>query len=103
MDEAAARDVLLVKAVETADQARAVLSEDDRRHASRSARELAQWNATERKQPLTPALFLHSRAAQILARLAERKPAAAVFFKPRPWGRLAAIVLPFAALLCGVL
>jgi hypothetical protein len=103
MDEAAARDVLLVKAIETADQARAVLSEDDRRHASRSARELAQWDATERKQPLTPALFLHSRAAQILARLAERKPAAAVFFKPRPWGRLAAIVLPFAALLCGVL
>jgi hypothetical protein len=103
MDEAAAREVLLVKAIETADQARAVLSDDDRRHASRSARELAQWDATERKQPLTPALFLHRRATQILARLAGRKPAAAVFFKPRPWGRLAAIVLPFAALLCGVL
>ena len=103
MDEAAARDVLLVKAIETTDQARDVLSEDDRRHASRSARELAQWDATDRKQPLTPALFLHRRAAQVLARLAERKPATAAFFRPRPWGRLAAIVLPFAALLCGVM
>lgn len=103
MDEAAARDVLLVKAIEIADQAREVLSDDDRRHASRSARELAQWDATEKHQSLTPALFLHRRAAQILARLAERKPAAAMFFRPRPWGRLAAIVLPFAALLCGVL
>ena len=81
MDEAAARDVLLVKAIETADQAREVLSDDDRRHASRSARELAQWDATERGQPLTPALFLQRRAAQILTRLAERKPAAAAFFE----------------------
>jgi hypothetical protein len=103
MNEAAARDVLLVKAIETTDQAREVLSDDDRRHASRSARELAQWDATDRKQPLTPALFLHRRAAQILARLAERKPAAAGFFRARPWGRLAALLLPFAALLCGVL
>ena len=103
MDEAAARDVLLVKAIETADHAREVLSDEDRRHASRSARELAQWDAAEKVQGLTPALFLHRRAAQVLARLAERKPAAAAFFKPRPWGRLAAIVLPFAALLCGVL
>jgi hypothetical protein len=103
MDEAAARDILLVKAIETTDQARDVLSDDDRRHASRSARELAQWDATEKRQPLTPALFLHRRAAQILARLAERKPATAAFFKARPWGRLVAIVLPFAALLCGVL
>lgn len=103
MDEAAARDVLLVKAIETTDQAREVLSDDDRRLASRSARELAQWDATEKKQPLTPALFLHRRAVQLLQRLADRKPAAAMFYKPRPWGRLAAIVLPFAALLCGVL
>jgi hypothetical protein len=103
MDEAAARDVLLVKAIETTDQAREVLSDDDRRHASRSARELAQWDATEKKQPLTPALFLHRRAVQLLQRLADRKPAAAMFYKPRPWGRLVAIVLPFAALLCGVL
>jgi hypothetical protein len=103
MDEAAARDILLVKAIETADQARDVLSDDDRRHASRSARELAQWDATEKMQPLTPALFLRRRAAQILARLAERKPAAAVFFRARPWGRLAALILPYAALLCGVL
>ncbi|RYE91277.1 MAG: DUF2868 domain-containing protein, partial [Oxalobacteraceae bacterium] len=66
MDEAAARDVLLVKAIETTDQAREVLSDDDRRLASRSARELAQWDATEKKQPLTPALFLHRRAVQLL-------------------------------------
>lgn len=103
MDEAAARDVLLVKAIETTDQSREVLSDDDRRHASRSARELAQWDATEKKQPLTPTLFLHRRAAQILARLTDRKPAAALFFRTPPWGRLAALTLPFAAFLFGVL
>jgi hypothetical protein len=103
MNEQAARDVLLVKAIETTDHAREVLSDDDRRYASRSARELAQWDAAEKKQPLTPSLFLHKRAAQILARLVERKPAAAVFFRMKPWGRLAALVLPVVAFLCGVL
>ncbi|MET0961276.1 MAG: DUF2868 domain-containing protein [Noviherbaspirillum sp.] len=103
MDEQAARDVLLVKAIETTDQAREVLSDDDRRYASRSARELAQWDAAEKKQPLTTELFLHKRAQQILARLGERKPAAAVFFRTRPWGRLAALALPALAFLCGVL
>ena len=103
MDEEAARGVLLVKAIETADQARAVLSEDDRRYASRSARELALWDAAGKQQPLTPDLFLHKRSQQILARLCERKPGAAVFLKARPWRRWAALAAPVLAFLFGVM
>lgn len=103
MNERAAHDVLVVKAIETSDQERRILSEDDRRYASRSARELAQWSANEKKQALTPDLFLHKRAEQILARLAERTPAAAAMLRPRSWLRIAGIVLPALALLSGML
>ena len=103
MDERAAHDVLLVKAIETTDQDRRFLSDDDRRYASRTARELAQWTAAERRQAPTPELFLHKRAQQLLARLSERTPAAAGLLRPRPWLRIAGIVLPVLALLSGML
>jgi len=103
MDEQAARDVLLMKAIETTDQARQLLSDDDRMYASRSARELAQWAAAEKKQALTPELFLQKRAAQVLGKIAERIPAATGFFKSTPWARLAALLLPVLAFLCGAL
>ena len=103
MDERAAHDVLLVKAIETSDRERQILNEDDRRYASRTARELAQWTAAERKVAATPELFLHKRAEQLLARLTERTPAAAVMLRPRPWLRIAGIVLPVLALLFGML
>jgi hypothetical protein len=103
MDERAAHDVLLVKAIETTDRDRRILNDDDRRYASRSARELAQWTAAERKQALTPDLFLHKRAQQLLARLAERTPAAAALLRPRPWMRIAGLALPLLAFLAGIL
>ena len=40
---------LLMRAIETADTKREILSEDDRVYASRSARELAHWQAAEGK------------------------------------------------------
>lgn len=103
MDERAAHDVLLVKAIETTDRERRILNDDDRRYASRSARELAQWTAAEKKQALTPDLFLHKRAQQLLARLAERTPAAAAMLRPRPWMQIAGLALPVLAFLVGVL
>jgi hypothetical protein len=103
MDEQAARDVLLMKAIETTDHARQILSDDDRMYASRSARELAQWTASEKKQALTPELFLQKRAAQILAKIIERMPAAAGFFRARPWMRFVSVLLPAVAFLCGAL
>lgn len=103
MNERAAHDVLLVKAIETTDRERRILNDDDRRYASRSARELVQWTAAERNQAATPELFLHKRAQQILARLAERTPAATAWLQPRPWMRIAGLVLPVLALLFGIL
>lgn len=103
MDERAAHDVLMVKAIETSDRDHRILSEDDRRYASRTARELAQWTAAERGQAFTADLFLEKRAQQLLTRLSERAPAAAGMLRPRPWMRLAGIVLPALALLIGML
>jgi hypothetical protein len=103
MDEQAARDVLLMKAIETTDHARQVLSDDDRMYASRSARDLAQWAAAEKKQSMTPELFLQKRAAQILAKIAERIPAAEGYIRIRPWMRVASVLSPTLAFLCGAL
>ncbi|MDB5844780.1 MAG: hypothetical protein JWP79_2090 [Polaromonas sp.] len=79
MNEQAARDVVLVRAIETADPGHAVLNEDDRRYASRSARELAQWQASYAGTQATADDFLHQRAGQILKRMNERYPAFAAF------------------------
>ena len=75
MNEQAARDVVLVRAIETADRKLEILSEDDRRHASRAARELAQWQASHARSEITADDFLQQRAEQILKRIAERFPA----------------------------
>jgi hypothetical protein len=103
MDEQAARDVLLIKAIETTDRERRILSDDDRMYASRSARELVQWDASESRQAATPELFLHKRARQLLGRLAERMPTAASLLQARSWMRALGIGLPVIALLIGVL
>ncbi|NDP64036.1 DUF2868 domain-containing protein [Polaromonas sp.] len=75
MNEQAAREVVMVRAIETADHAHEILSEDDRRHASRSATELAQWQASHAGSPVTADTFLQQRAGQILQRLSERHAA----------------------------
>jgi hypothetical protein len=48
VNEHAARDVLLVRAVESADRERTLITEADRQHAARAASELARWSASER-------------------------------------------------------
>ncbi|PWF48876.1 DUF2868 domain-containing protein [Massilia glaciei] len=85
MNEQVARDVVLVRAIESMDQKHEVLSDDDRMYASRSARELAQWQASDSKAELTQDHFLQQRAEQILKRLSERTPAMAAFLH-RPSG-----------------
>jgi len=101
MNEHTARDVILVRAIETADEKKEILSDDDRLYASRSARELAQWRAADRKSEATGDDFLQQRAEQILKRLCERTPAFAAFIKRRnPYGQLA-LALPVIGLLLG--
>jgi hypothetical protein len=101
MNEYTARDVVLVRAIETADQNKEILSDDDRLYASRSARELAQWRAADRKAEATGDDFLQQRSEQILKRLAERHAAFASFLKQRSPLQSMAWALPLIALLLG--
>ncbi|MDC8760962.1 DUF2868 domain-containing protein [Janthinobacterium fluminis] len=101
MNEQIARDVVLVRAIETADQKREVLSDDDRMYASRSAKELAHWQAADSKSEVTAEHFLQQRAEQILKRIAERTPAFAALIKRRNDLRTLSALLPVLALLLG--
>ncbi|MES2316822.1 MAG: DUF2868 domain-containing protein [Pseudomonadota bacterium] len=101
MNEQLARDVVLVRAIETADLKREVLSDDDRMYASRSAKELAQWQASDSKTEVTAEHFLQQRSGQILKRLAERTPSFGAFLARRNGLKGLAIVLPLMALLLG--
>ncbi|HAT30284.1 MAG TPA: DUF2868 domain-containing protein [Janthinobacterium sp.] len=101
MNEEIARAVVLVRAIEIADQKREVLSEDDRLYASRSAKELAHWQASDSKSEVTADHFLQQRSEQILKRLAERTPAFAAFTRRRNGLKTLSISLPLLALLLG--
>lgn len=103
MNEQAARQITLVRAVEEADNERQILSDDDRLYATRSAQELARWEVADTKSAFTPALFLQKRAEQVVLKLVERHPALARITAPRAWPRLVMAVLPILALLTGVL
>ncbi|MFC5547793.1 DUF2868 domain-containing protein [Massilia aerilata] len=101
MNERTARDVVMMRAIETADTKREILSEDDRLYASRSARELANWQASEGKSAATLDLFIGQRADLILKRLAERTPAFASFRHRRPLMPFLALLLPILGFLAG--
>lgn len=103
MDEPAARQVLLVRAIENADATRQVLSDDDRAHASQSALALAQWDASASKRPITRGQFLHKRAGLILKRVEERAPAFGAFANRKSTVASIANALPVLGLLAGVL
>ncbi|HTD04421.1 DUF2868 domain-containing protein [Undibacterium sp.] len=101
MNEKVARETLLVQAIEGADRQGQVLSEDDKKYASSSALELAQWQAAERRTSLTPELFLEKRSQQILKKIVERTPSFAAAIQDRKLLKWMGVALPFAALLLG--
>ena len=101
MNEQVARDVVLVRAIELADTKHEILSEDDRMYATRSARELAQWQAAGSKGGVTTEHFLQQRAEQIIKRLAERTPSLKAFLGLRTGFQGLAYALPLVALLLG--
>jgi len=102
MNEQAARDVALVRALESGDGENAVLSADDRRYASRAAGELAHWQAADQRRPPTAELFLTRRAGLLLDRLGEREPALRALRHTR-WHAWFGLALPAAAFVMGVL
>jgi len=101
MNEHIARDVVLVRAIETADRNKEILSDDDRKYASRSARELAQWQASDKQAEATTDDFLQQRSDLILKKLAERTPAFAAFARRRNGMQGFALALPIIAMLLG--
>ncbi len=101
MSEEVARDILLVRAIESTDSACQLLSEDDRSYATASALKLAQWDASDGQSALTPMLLLQKRAELLLKKLTERHPAVAAFTAHRQGVRLVGIALPLLALVAG--
>lgn len=101
MNEQVARNVVLMRAIETADQKHEILTDDDRSYASRSAKELAQWQAADSKSEATAGHFLQQRSELILKKIAERTPSFAKFTKPRSAWLILSMVLPVLALLAG--
>ncbi len=101
MNEQVARNAVLVRAIETADVNHEVLSDDDRTYASRSAKELAAWQAADDKSAMTQHHFLEQRSEQILKRLGERTPVFGAFAKRRLGLPGFWLALPFLALVSG--
>ena len=101
LSEQVARDILLVRAIENADTARQLLSEDDRSYATASALKLAQWDASDGQSALTPTLLLQRRSELLLKKMTERHPAFATFTAHRQGGRFIGIALPMLALMAG--
>lgn len=101
MNEQVARNVVLVRAIESADVNHTVLSDDDRKYASRSAKELAAWQAADSKSAVTQQHFLQQRSEQILKRLGERSPAFGAFAKRRLGLGGVWLALPFLAFVSG--
>lgn len=100
MNEQVARNVALVRAIELADTGREVLSEDDRIYASRSARELAQWQAADSATRPTLEHFLQQRSEQLIKRLSERSAPFSTFHQRLQGARLLDL-LPLVSLLLG--
>ena len=95
MNERAARDVVLVRAIEAADGGREIWSDADRLWASRTAAENVGASATVDA-------YLGERASLSLRRLATRYPKLAALARvPIPWG-LAAPLAAFGAFALGV-
>lgn len=101
ISETVAHDILMVQTIESSDAQHQVLSKDDRSYATESALKLAQWDASDGKSALTPALLLQKRAELLLKKMTERHPGFATFTAHRQVGRLAGISLPMLALVAG--
>ena len=102
MDEQAARDVVLVRAIEVSDGAAALVSPDERRQASRTAAEMARWQATQQRIAATDEMFLERRAGLVLDAVGARTPWVRAL-RCSPWRPWIGVALPVAALVLGAI
>jgi hypothetical protein len=102
MEEQAAREVVLLRAIETTDATGALLTAEDRRYAGRAAAELAHWQASQQRTAATDELFLAKRAGLALDVLSERTAAIRMLRRVR-WRPWLGITLPAVAFALGAL
>jgi len=103
VNEQIARDVVLVRAVESADSERTIFTNEDRTHASRAAAELARWRAGEQRQAPTAESFIGQRAELLAETLPRRAPAIARAARAFDWPAWVSIALPVVAFALGAL
>lgn len=101
VNEHAARNVMLVRAIEREDTARALISDSDRDHAGRAAAELARWSASERGEEASAELFIEKRAELLAGKVAERERGLASAARSLAWRPWIGVVLPVAAFAFG--
>jgi hypothetical protein len=101
VNEYAARDVLLVRAVESADRERTLITEADRQHAARAASELARWSASERGEEASAERFIEKRAELLVGKLRERDRTLAQASRATDWRPWVGVLLPLAAFAFG--
>ena len=95
MDERSALETSAVRTIETRDQARALLPDDDRAWASRAAAEVV-------GEAAAPETFISRRAALSLERLATRHPALPRAVRALRWRRWVGTLIVAAAFVAGV-
>jgi hypothetical protein len=101
MNEEVSRSVVLMSAIEHADHERRILSDEDRQYASRTANELAQWQAAEKGEAISPEIFLEKRAEQVLKKVAERHPGFSRLLGGRYRWTMLGVAMPLIALISG--
>lgn len=101
MNEQDARQLVLVRAIETADRNFELLSQDDRVYASRAAKELASWQASDTGSEVTREQFLRQRATQVLTKITERTPTFSRALEHRNSPAWLSFMLPLLSFLAG--
>jgi hypothetical protein len=101
MNEQAASTVLLVRAIESADRDRTLITEADRQHAARAAAELARWSASERGEAASAERFVEKRAELLAGKVAERERGLAQGVRALAWRPWIGALVPAVALVFG--
>ncbi|MBW6493561.1 MAG: DUF2868 domain-containing protein [Burkholderiaceae bacterium] len=103
MNEADARLVFLIRAIEVSDAEGKLLGPAERRDAQRIASERTRWNAAEQGRRPVPADFVARRAQLLATQLGERFPKAMRGFGALRWHSWIGVLLPLLALVFGAL
>lgn len=101
MNEAGAKKVFFIRAVETADAERKLLSAEDRGYAERIAAEQTRWQAAGQGERPSSEGFLGRRAQLLSDKLAQRYPKALRAFEAMRWRPWLGVLLPLLAFALG--